>query len=164
MAMHRVSGAGWLRCALAVTARAAVVQAGGGAGGDDAGARGGLAVARDPAAHCRSGDLRAGLIVRTTSDASGEYVLAALPPGTSWIVVTGAGPARSVQRTTVRVGQNVSLNLTLNEQPLVAASRRQSSRDRVFAEDKTRRACLQRRRRTAATRRVSPIGRGACDP
>ena len=112
MAMHRVSGAGWLRCALAVTARAAVVQAGGGAGGDDAGARGGLAVARDPAAHCRSGDLRAGLIVRTTSDASGEYVLAALPPGTSWIVVTGAGPARSVQRTTVRVGQNVSLNLS----------------------------------------------------
>ena len=107
MAMHRVSGAGWLRCALAVTARAAVVQAGGGAGGDHAGARGGLAVARDPAAHCRSGDLRAGLIVRTTSDASGEYVLAALPPGTSWIVVTGAGPARSVQRTTVRVGQNV---------------------------------------------------------
>jgi hypothetical protein len=78
--------------------------------------------------------------------------------------VTGAGPARSVQRTTVRVGQNVSLNLTLNEQPLVAASRRQSSRDRVFAEDKTRRACLQRPRRTAATKRVSPIGCGAFDP
>jgi Carboxypeptidase regulatory-like domain len=77
-----------------------------------------LAVARNPAAHCRTSDLRAGLIVRTTNDASGEYVLATLPRGTSWIVVTGAGPARSVQRITVRVGQNDSLNLTLNEQPL----------------------------------------------
>ena len=114
MAMHRVSGARWLRCALAATALAASAQIAG------ATVRGSITTYGEPTARASvvATNTATGLIVRTISNASGEYVLAGLPPGTYWIVVTGAGPAHSVQRITVRVGQNVSLNLTLDQQPL----------------------------------------------
>jgi len=115
--MHRDPGTRWLLRALAASALVVMVPAGAQIAG--ATVRGSITSYGEPTARATvvATHTATGQVVRTISNASGEYVLAALPPGTYWIVVTGPGGARSAQRITVRVGQNVSMNLTLDEQP-----------------------------------------------
>ena len=57
-----------------------------------------------------------GYSARTTSGPDGNYVLPALPPGSYRIVATAPGAAPATQLITLQVGQNVSLNLTLDPQ------------------------------------------------
>ena len=120
MAMQPESCVRWLSCAIAAGALAAIVAP---ATAQIAGAtvRGSITSYGEPMprASVVATHTATGAVVRTTSNASGEYVLVGLPPGTYWIVVTAPGSAtRSAQRITVLVGQNVSMNLTLDEQPL----------------------------------------------
>lgn len=60
-----------------------------------------------------------GFVVRSTSNAGGAYVLQALIPGTYRLVVTAPGSQPTGQTITVHIGQNISLNLTLEAQPEV---------------------------------------------
>jgi outer membrane receptor protein involved in Fe transport len=60
-------------------------------------------------------NIATGYVVRTTANAAGDYVLSALPAGSYRIVVRTAGTAQATQLITLRVGQNVSLNMTLDE-------------------------------------------------
>lgn len=116
--MHRVSRSTLVRCIFAAAAVAVCASADAQLAG--ATVRGTITTYGEPAvgASVVATNTANGLAVRTTSSATGAYVLASLPPGTYWIAVNAPGTAQTGQRITVRVGQNVSLNLTLDEQPL----------------------------------------------
>lgn len=61
-------------------------------------------------------NLVTGYSARTSAGSDGNYVLPPLPPGRYRIVATAAGNAPTTQLITLRVGQNVSLDLALESQ------------------------------------------------
>jgi outer membrane receptor protein involved in Fe transport len=63
-----------------------------------------------------------GFVLRTKSNAEGEYVITGLPPGPYRIDVTGSDGKKYDNLVTLQVGQSASLDLPLGETPAAATS------------------------------------------